>query len=48
MTTRPATGSGCYKVTISRNVPLTMLKVLGYSGSSGSGSIARIASGSVW
>jgi len=40
----PATGSACYKVTISRNVPLSMLKVLGYSGTGGSGNQAVAAS----
>lgn len=40
----PLTGSGCYKVTITRNVPISMLRVVGYTGTGGSGSQTITAS----
>jgi len=38
----PLTGSGCYKVTVSRNVPISMLKIVGYTGTGGSGTQAIV------
>jgi len=33
----PGTGSACYKVTVSRDVPINLIKILGYTGTGGSG-----------
>jgi Flp pilus assembly protein TadG len=40
----PLAGSGCYKVTIIRDVPISMLRVVGYTGTAGSGSQTITAS----